>query len=152
MNTVLDPMNNDDPIIDEPIIYNETDYKDDPSYTCTNILLYSFAGGLCIYSMRSVLRGISQYCINMIHTRRRKIQINEYLLSRETHDIEGVLVDNVNECLDKYPDECSICLESLSPPQMIIRLPCNHTFHSKCILLWFEKELICPNCRAPIMF
>ena len=151
MNKPFDPMN-DDSTIHEPGIYNETGFIGDTSYTATDILLYSVAGGLLLYSVKSALRGISQYCIDRINTRRRKIQINEFLLSRETRDIEEVSRGTANECPDECPDECSICLESLSSPQMSIRLPCNHIFHSKCILLWFEKELICPNCRAPITF
>ena len=31
----------------------------------------------------------------------------------------------------------------------VIKLSCNHYFHKKCILEWFEKNSSCPICRCP---
>ncbi len=41
---------------------------------------------------------------------------------------------------------CIICLESFISDNQTI-LACGHTFHSKCILTWFEKKLSCPYCK-----
>lgn len=57
--------------------------------------------------------------------------------------------------VDQLPDvtveskntSCPICLKSLSPGMMVKRMPCNHCFHSKCILTWLEKTNSCPVCR-----
>lgn len=41
--------------------------------------------------------------------------------------------------------ECTICLEELSENTRI--LTCDHGFHNKCILKWFNKSMECPICR-----
>jgi hypothetical protein len=40
-------------------------------------------------------------------------------------------------------DDCSICLQPLS--RELTNLPCNHTFHTRCIQRWNRN---CPICRA----
>lgn len=47
------------------------------------------------------------------------------------------------------PDfECSICyLEGA-----FVRLPCNHKFHKRCIVLWMTRQVNCPMCRKPVTF
>ena len=49
-------------------------------------------------------------------------------------------------------DECMICLEELSTglPLGIIRSPCSHFYHYKCILTWIQKSSSCPICRSHI--
>ena len=43
---------------------------------------------------------------------------------------------------------CSICTEPLRPDTSRT-LPCNHTFHNRCIDRWKRVSLTCPMCRAP---
>eukprot|EP01047_Picozoa_sp_COSAG01_P021346 COSAG01_NODE_1236_length_11101_cov_6.515179_6_plen_104_part_00 len=51
---------------------------------------------------------------------------------------------------------CAICLLDLSEPpdgkdddNIVVRLPCQHTFHRKCIQRWFDKHKSdCPLCRG----
>lgn len=48
-------------------------------------------------------------------------------------------------------DECIICCEQLCPP--LEQLPCNHLFHSGCIMKWFQHDFcptICPICRLQL--
>ena len=40
--------------------------------------------------------------------------------------------------------ECSICLDNITKKRKV--LPCNHTFHSKCINKWFKNLHRCPLC------
>ena len=40
--------------------------------------------------------------------------------------------------------ECSICLDNITKKRKV--LPCNHTFHRKCINKWFKKLRRCPLC------
>lgn len=42
---------------------------------------------------------------------------------------------------------CSICIDDLRDNDIIIRLKCFHVFHENCIVLWSEKNNICPECR-----
>jgi Ring finger domain len=44
-------------------------------------------------------------------------------------------------------ESCSICIENFKNGQKIIRLKCFHIFHEKCIILWAERQNICPECR-----
>ena len=46
-------------------------------------------------------------------------------------------------------DECSICLQTLNS-QKIKVLPCEHTFHTDCILEWLTNTNTCPICRKSI--
>ncbi|VVU95804.1 Ring finger domain [seawater metagenome] len=41
---------------------------------------------------------------------------------------------------------CAICLDDDSNLDLI--LPCNHKFHSQCILPWLKSNGTCPYCRA----
>jgi hypothetical protein len=40
--------------------------------------------------------------------------------------------------------ECSICLDNITKKRKV--LPCNHTFHRKCINKWFKNLHRCPLC------
>jgi hypothetical protein len=52
-----------------------------------------------------------------------------------------------SKCLS-MTDLCPICLIEYENTENLLQLPsCNHTYHSKCILTWLEKESSCPNCR-----
>lgn len=41
--------------------------------------------------------------------------------------------------------ECVICLEDLSPGDVIARLPCLCIYHKGCIDQWFEVNRSCPE-------
>lgn len=58
---------------------------------------------------------------------------------------ESLLQDNLNE-------ECSICLDYLSKDNKIIKLECDHIYHSECIKEWLlrDKDNNCPLCRNNI--
>ena len=57
----------------------------------------------------------------------------------------------VNAIYKKNPHketECNICLELfLDTGLNQTTLPCDHTFHSSCILQWASNAKNCPNCR-----
>ncbi|XP_072038045.1 E3 ubiquitin-protein ligase RNF103-like [Amphiura filiformis] len=57
---------------------------------------------------------------------------------------------------DSWPDtmlecsQCAICLESYSPGVTLCGLPCGHSYHHQCILVWLKGgKHECPNCRWP---
>lgn len=45
-------------------------------------------------------------------------------------------------------NNCSICLTNMNKKKC--KLGCNHCFHTKCILKWFEKSNSCPICRQQV--
>jgi hypothetical protein len=42
---------------------------------------------------------------------------------------------------------CSICDAELLDEERVIKLNCDHMFHSECIKNWLKKKNNCPNCR-----
>ncbi|CAH2036281.1 unnamed protein product [Thlaspi arvense] len=46
--------------------------------------------------------------------------------------------------------DCSICLESFTIGDMLISLPCTHSFHSSCLNPWLKACGDCPYCRRVI--
>merc|ERR1711907_60825 len=44
---------------------------------------------------------------------------------------------------------CTICCES-HEHTAITTLPCNHSFHQKCIVPWLQEKPSCPVCRADV--
>lgn len=55
---------------------------------------------------------------------------------------------DIRECIlkDKNNDGCLICLELFNQGETVIRLKCNHYYHTQCIYSWFEKKMTCPLC------
>ncbi|XP_035791815.1 E3 ubiquitin-protein ligase ZNRF2-like [Anopheles albimanus] len=49
------------------------------------------------------------------------------------------------DCLADAKGECVICLEDLSPGDIIARLPCLCIYHKGCIDKWFEVNRSCPE-------
>ena len=58
---------------------------------------------------------------------------------------------NCESCETKYPtDECAICLEPINSQTLTIS--CGHTYHSNCLLNWFEYNMTCPVCRTKFIW
>ncbi|TXG64165.1 hypothetical protein EZV62_011159 [Acer yangbiense] len=53
--------------------------------------------------------------------------------------------------LSKAALDCSICLESFVDGDELIRLPCQHRFHSACLDPWVRSCGDCPYCRRDIL-
>ena len=41
-------------------------------------------------------------------------------------------------------EDCLICLEKMKAGDEVLRLPCLHVFHNKCISKWFRTSKTCP--------
>ena len=41
---------------------------------------------------------------------------------------------------------CLICLEGMIKGNDIILIDCGHKYHKDCLLAWFERKKICPEC------
>lgn len=58
-----------------------------------------------------------------------------------------VLLDD--KCCVHHVEPCSICLENVLSinSKSSKRLNCGHSFHTNCIIRWYESSNECPTCR-----
>lgn len=47
-------------------------------------------------------------------------------------------------------DMCCICRMDFDPQDCCRSLPCRHTFHSSCILMWLADNKVCPMCNTEV--
>ncbi|KAK9885105.1 hypothetical protein WA026_009327 [Henosepilachna vigintioctopunctata] len=52
-----------------------------------------------------------------------------------------------NVPVDKTDIQCTVCLKMFCEKELAKQLPCNHLFHSECIMPWLSKTNSCPLCR-----
>ncbi|KAA0704234.1 RING finger protein 122 [Triplophysa tibetana] len=45
---------------------------------------------------------------------------------------------------------CAVCLEDFRTKDELGVLPCQHTFHKRCLVKWLEVRCACPMCNNPI--
>jgi len=75
------------------------------------------------------------YCNDVICTldESEKNKLNKYILKKNTES------------------NCNICLDEMKKNQKVIKLPCNHLYHYKCINKYLEKyNYKCPCCRIEV--
>ncbi|CAI4225436.1 unnamed protein product [Auanema sp. JU1783] len=70
--------------------------------------------------------------------------------------LEAVKLLEQGDVRDVNPDEqCNICMDCYgtyesvrtSPYATVLKMPCNHVFHSRCLHSWLKKANTCPTCR-----
>ncbi|XP_028788735.1 putative RING-H2 finger protein ATL37 [Neltuma alba] len=61
--------------------------------------------------------------------------------------LERVKVEQIEgTSVGKYGN-CTICFEDFAIDSEVLRLPCSHLFHGKCIINWLQNRNTCPLCR-----
>ncbi len=67
---------------------------------------------------------------------------------KDQADLEAPLIESSD---DSYMSEGSDAQGEVEPVQeRIIKTPCDHKFHEKCLNQWLERKVECPYCRKPI--
>ena len=56
-------------------------------------------------------------------------------------------ISKLTQTMNGKTEDCSICYMKVFPKSMVLRLPCPHMFHIKCITAWLQKNPNCPMCR-----
>lgn len=57
------------------------------------------------------------------------------------------VVENLPNVAIQEETKCPVCLKKHELDEIVKKMPCNHTFHSDCILPWLAKTNSCPVCR-----
>lgn len=74
-------------------------------------------------------------------------------------EMDDVLVTMKSEDVDRLPRHaveeeninCSICLEDIPVNTQVMKIPCNHVFHTECLSTWLkDQSYMCPLCRQPV--
>ncbi|XP_052316719.1 RING finger protein 122-like [Oncorhynchus keta] len=52
--------------------------------------------------------------------------------------------------LNLHGQTCAVCLEDFKVKDELGVLPCQHTFHRKCLVKWLEVRCVCPMCNKLI--
>jgi hypothetical protein len=61
-------------------------------------------------------------------------------LSKEIYFLEFKIVGDFEN------NECIICLDNMKKDDDIIIIKCGHKYHKTCLMKWFNKKKICPEC------
>jgi hypothetical protein len=51
---------------------------------------------------------------------------------------------------DKSENECAICSQDKRDGDLVVRLPCLHTYHSDCAVPWLKMKTLCPTCKYDV--
>lgn len=57
------------------------------------------------------------------------------------------VIDKMRRTQTDDNEECSICYVCIPRETRVIRLPCPHHFHTRCLSAWLQKNPHCPMCR-----
>ena len=74
------------------------------------------------------------------------------LVFSESNGVDKKILNNLTKTIidDKIKlnqDRCVICLDDYKNGDEVIKIPCLHVFHYKCILEWFNNKNFCPICK-----
>lgn len=107
--------------------------------------LYSWYLGSCSHvSNEHINRGLLVLASTMVNELRENT--NPHLTEQQINTIPNISFnDSIHATMN-----CSICQDNFNMNETIKQLPCNHLFHSECIVTWLQMNNTCPNCRYVI--
>ena len=72
---------------------------------------------------------------------------------RNIHEIDSLRIIKYTSDMEESDNErCSICLSRKKRNELIVKLPCNHLFHSNCFKRLMHSSTVCPLCRRNFYF
>jgi hypothetical protein len=142
----------------ENYLYYDDNY-DDYNQTRYNSLEVSFFPELIVLFFFSYTTAMICRCFKGVCFNNNSNNSNNRIYNS---DIESRLIPNLSQIdkktisyeellNDNNDDDCTICLEEFNNDDEIVKLKCNHLFHSKCIDDWIEKNQSCPLCRVNLL-
>ena len=116
-----------------------------------NIILYEFYLHNNIFIDIEFIRNVIVEPIYNIILILRRIFIDD--ISNITRTLNSQELNELNEYNINFEhnDVCSICLDNIEKNNLIIKLKCNHIFHSSCIKEYLKNyNRNCPICKIDL--
>ncbi|XP_063096152.1 RING finger protein 122 isoform X1 [Cavia porcellus] len=102
-----------------------------------NIYMVIFGTGIFVFMLSLI------FCCYFISKLRNQAQ-------GERYGYKEVVLKGDAKKLQLYGQTCAVCLEDFKGKDELGVLPCQHTFHRKCLVKWLEVRCVCPMCNKPI--
>ena len=64
-------------------------------------------------------------------------------------ELKKIPTIQITKQLVEERSSCTVCLQDYKEGASVNKLPCDHLYHTKCILNWLKRNT-CPNCRADV--
>ncbi len=113
-------------------------------YVLYFFILFNFYG-MPIIMVRDLMRAyidVQKEATNLLASRRLRSQMHRLFKTPTPADLMA------------HDPTCVVCTEDILPTEEELSrakmLDCGHIFHISCLLLWWERQQICPTCRADI--
>ncbi|XP_033109381.1 E3 ubiquitin-protein ligase RNF126-like isoform X2 [Anneissia japonica] len=68
----------------------------------------------------------------------------------EKTDIQNIPTVKITKADVDENSECAVCKEEYTEYEEVRKMPCEHLFHSDCIIPWLEMHNTCPVCRKSL--
>ena len=63
------------------------------------------------------------------------------------YEINRLVTDTYKRGETSTDPDCPICSKEKEEGDLVIRLPCLHTYHSECLVPWLQMKSVCPTCK-----
>lgn len=68
---------------------------------------------------------------------------------RAISSLEEIDVEEVRSKGEEV-EPCAVCTEAYESAETVLKLPCQHVYHSECLLRWLRSHASCPTCRFEV--
>lgn len=126
-----------------------------------NIMIFCFSGFLCLLVFSICIRCLLKCLIWITNQIDEANNLNNKVVVRNSVDkraLDSIPKVKYSKKMMKKIEvgfistECVICLYEFKEGVRVRILPkCNHSFHVKCIDLWFKSHFSCPTCRQSLV-